>query len=40
MKKVWDNERLENKTNIILLFLLDTGQKVVREFSELQIFGY
>lgn len=38
-KKMWDNEKSENKNNIFLL-LLDTRQKVVQEFSELQVFEY
>ena len=39
-KKVWDNEKSENKDNIIFLLFLDTRQKVVLGFSELQVFGY
>ena len=39
-KKVWDNEKSENNDSIIFLLLLGIGQKVILEFSELQVFGY
>ena len=39
-KNVWDNEKSENRNNIVFLFLLDIGQKVVLRFSEFQVFEY
>lgn len=38
-KKVWDNEKLENRDSIIFLLLLDTT-KSCTGFSELQVFEY
>ena len=39
-QKEWNNEKSKNRDSVVFLFLLDTGQKVVLGFGELQVFGY